>query len=104
MGLFRLERTADEVDIDRKRVHLDVSFGREEHIFDVEELNVLVREELVDMLPNMKETGEDVEEVSFFESFVPFEFAMDGHFEGVVVVSSVNLQGELLYAHLRLYI
>lgn len=89
MGLFGFEGTADVAQIDREGKHFDESFRRDENIFDVEKLYVFIVEELVDMFPNAEKSGEYIEEICFFKSFIPFEFTMNRHFKGMVVVSRV---------------
>ena len=98
--LFGFEGTTFKVDIDGEGIDPDVAFGREEDIFDMEEMGVLLMYLIWHIFPDIEKRFEDIDGIGLFESFVSFYFFIDCHLEGVIVVFCVDLEAYLFYAHL----
>jgi hypothetical protein len=71
-------------------MHAYLSFGRDEHIIDVEMVKGSLMRYFLEKLHNRQHGLKNVDIISLFEPLVPLQFALDGACDGPIIVLGVN--------------
>lgn len=54
MSLLGPQGATDEIKIDWKRIHFNVTFRRQEHVLKVEKIDMLIVEDIVEVVPDFQ--------------------------------------------------